>query len=276
MEQRFIICANDKRNVYLAQDLLKKGYDVALWRTDLASQGTPAIANAQLGRERCVMVLSPAESQDTIECALGLLQTGCIVFGGRISAENKAYAERRGIRYVNILDYEPMTLLNAIPTAEGALCLAIEHTPYTLSGANVLVLGYGRVGKATARLFEAVGSAVEVLARSAEARAMAQLYGLHAQEFSRLPIALKEAQIVLNTIPARILGKGELSLLPSDSLVIDLSSAPGGVDFEEAARLGVVALQALALPGKYAPKSAAEYMQTGILNLLHRIEGDST
>ncbi len=276
MEQRFIICANDKRNFYLAQDLLKKGYNVAFWRTDMAPQGTPVIADAQLGQEQCIMVLSPAESQDTIECALSLLQTGCIVFGGRISAENKADAERRGIRYLNILDYEPMTLLNAIPTAEGALCLAIEHTPYTLSGANVLVLGYGRVGKATARLFGAVGSAVEVLARSAEARAMAQLCGLHAQEFSRLPIALKEAQIVINTIPARILGKGELSLLPPDSLVIDLSSAPGGVDFEEAARLGVVALQALALPGKYAPKSAAEYMQTGILNLLHRIEGDST
>lgn len=274
LEKRFIICANDKRNYYLAQDLSKAGYDVALWRMDLAPQGTPAITDTQLGQEKCIMVFSPAESQETIQYALGRLQAGSIVFGGRISPENKAYAERHGIRYVNILDYEPMTLLNAIPTAEGALCLAIKHTPYTLSGANVLVLGYGRVGKATARLFGAVGSTVKVLARSAEARAMAQLNGLHAQEFSRLPLALKEAQIVVNTIPALILGKAELSLLAPDSLVIDLASAPGGVDFAEAEKLGVVAIKALALPGEYAPKSAAEYMQTGIFNLLHRIEGD--
>ena len=38
-------------------------------------------------------------------------------------------------------------LLNAVPTAEGAISLAIEKTPFTLWGSRVLVIGCGRVGR---------------------------------------------------------------------------------------------------------------------------------
>lgn len=276
MSKRFVLCANDKRNVYLAKSLAARGYEVALWRTAAALEGIPTVTDDALGGAQCIMVLSPAESQETIGAALDLLSRGSIVFGGRIGTVNKDYAACRGVQYMNMLDYEPMTLLNAIPTAEGALCLALERTPCTVFGATVLVLGFGRVGKATARLFQAVGAQVEVLARSPEARAMASLFGLHASEFFRLLTALPTAQIVINTIPELVLEKEELSLLSPDSLVIDLASAPGGVDFEAAKTLGITALQALALPGKYAPQSAAEYMQEGILTLLQRMEGDIT
>lgn len=276
MVRRFVLCANDKRNVYLAKSLAEQGHEVALWRTAAALGGIPTVADDALSGAQCIMVLSPAESQDTIGAALDLLPRGSIVFGGRIGAVNKDYAACRGVRYVNLLEYEPMTLLNAIPTAEGALCLALERTPCTVFGASVLVLGFGRVGKATARLFQAAGAQVEVLARSPEARAMAQLFGLRASGFFRLLEALPGAQIVMDTIPELILEKEELSLLSPDSLVIDLASAPGGVDFEAAKALGIQALQALALPGKYAPQSAAKYMQEGILTLLQRMEGDIT
>lgn len=39
---------------------------------------------------------------------------------------------------------------NAVPTAEGAVQVAMEELPFTLHSARVLILGFGRVGKLTA------------------------------------------------------------------------------------------------------------------------------
>ena len=37
---------------------------------------------------------------------------------------------------------------NAVPTAEGAVQVAMEELPFTLHSARVLILGFGRVGEA--------------------------------------------------------------------------------------------------------------------------------
>ena len=36
---------------------------------------------------------------------------------------------------------------NAVPTAEGAIEIAIAETPFTIHGSKSLVLGYGKIGK---------------------------------------------------------------------------------------------------------------------------------
>jgi dipicolinate synthase subunit A len=41
-------------------------------------------------------------------------------------------------------------------------------------------------------------------------------------------------------------------------VVIDIASAPGGVDFEAAKQLGIAAKLCPGLPGKYSPRSAGE------------------
>ena len=55
-------------------------------------------------------------------------------------------------------------IANAVPTAEGAVQLAMEELPITLHGARVLVVGFGRVGKLTAHRFRALGARVSVAA----------------------------------------------------------------------------------------------------------------
>ena len=52
------------------------------------------------------------------------------------------------------------------------------------------------------------------------------------------------------------------------SLVIDLASKPGGVDFETAAALGIRAVWLLSLPGKIAPLTAGETIGKTISNIL--------
>ena len=64
------------------------------------------------------------------------------------------------------------------------------------------------------------------------------------------------------------MGREELEDLKPGCLVIDLASAPGGVDFAAAEELGVKAIQALSLPGKVAPVTAALAIKAAIYNIL--------
>ena len=50
--------------------------------------------------------------------------------------------------------------------------------------------------------------------------------------------------------------------------IIDIASAPGGVDFAAAARLNLSAFLCPGLPGKYAPVSSAQAIADTIFNYL--------
>lgn len=118
---------------------------------------------------------------------------------------------------------------NALPTAEGAVQIALEELPVTLHGARALVLGYGRVGKLTAHRLAALGAQVTVAARSYEALAWAEAYGHAAQQLSDLSGYLCGYDLVVNTVPRRVLTRELLEELKEGCLVIDLASKPGGV-----------------------------------------------
>lgn len=157
---------------------------------------------------------------------------------------------------------------NALPTAEGAVQIALEELPVTLHGARALVLGYGRVGKLTAHRLAALGAQVTVAARSYEALAWAEAYGHAAQQLSDLSGYLCGYDLVVNTVPRRVLTRELLEELKEGCLVIDLASKPGGVDFQSAAELGVRCVWALSLPGKVAPVTAASALRDTIYNML--------
>ena len=53
---------------------------------------------------------------------------------------------------------DEIAIANSIPTAEGAVQLAMERLPITIHGANALVLGFGRCGVTLARLLKAMGA----------------------------------------------------------------------------------------------------------------------
>ena len=47
----------------------------------------------------------------------------------------------------DLLKDDELTILNAIPTVEGAIKIAIDEREETIHESNVLVCGYGRIGK---------------------------------------------------------------------------------------------------------------------------------
>ncbi|MBO4422886.1 MAG: hypothetical protein J5879_05570 [Clostridia bacterium] len=82
--------------------------------------------------------------------------------------------------------------------------------------------------------------------------------------------AVKNRTLIINTVPAPVADNNVLSFVDPDTLIIDLASMPGGVDFEAAKRRGIKALHALSLPGKTAPLTAGENIADTVLQILKK------
>ncbi len=79
---------------------------------------------------------------------------------------------------------------------------------------------------------------------------------------------LGDYDVVVNTVPARVLGESRLSKLKHGCLCLDLASKPGGMDFSAASKLGVKAVWALSLPGEVAPVTSGAIIRGTIYNIL--------
>ena len=58
-----------------------------------------------------------------------------------------------------------------------------------------------------------------------------------------------------------------------DVVIIDIASAPGGIDYEYALNHGINAKLCLGLPGKVAPRASADILVTEIEALIEERSG---
>lgn len=144
-------------------------------------------------------------------------------------------------RVIDLLKKEWYLAKNAAITAECALQVASERMEGVFSGAKVLVVGWGRIGKCLARLLKNIGAEVSVGARKEQDRAMAEALGYGVC----LPGLVPEGcRMVFNTVPAPVMEQA------GNCLNIDLASHRG--------ILGEDVIWARGLPGKYAPEASGQ------------------
>ncbi len=194
-----------------------------------------------------------------------------ILLVGRADEQLKALTTLYNIHYIDYGEREELLIANAIPTVEGALEIAMRETPYTIHGSHAIVLGYGRIGKLLAKGLQALGAETTVAARKQRDLAWIRAQGFSAISFAELQKHIKKYDLIFNTAPAMILDFRILSEISDLSLIIDLASAPGGVDFETAALLHKKTIQALSLPGKVAPITAGNIIKNTIQNILDEL-----
>ena len=84
--------------------------------------------------------------------------------------------------------------------------------------------------------------------------------GIAPVDFADLPHCLPQMDIVFNTVPSPVLDRSLVYVLKRTAVIIDLASAPGGVDFVAAAERGIHAELAPGLPGKVAPLTAGRIL----------------
>ena len=153
-----------------------------------------------------------------------------IVLGGKFEEQIIKMAEAYSIHLIDYFDREELNVLNAIPTAEGILQIALEEMPVTLHSSNCLVIGFGRVGKLTANLFHGIGANISVCARKHSDIAWIKGYGYQPIYAEHLNEELSRFDLIINTVPHLILGEESLLIVKDDCLIIDIASKPGGAD----------------------------------------------
>ncbi|WP_334073370.1 MULTISPECIES: dipicolinate synthase subunit DpsA [Paenibacillus] len=184
------------------------------------------------------------------------LRPGTPVYTGMAKAYLKQIGAECGFRIIELLERDDVAIYNSIPTAEGAVMMAIQNTDTTIHGSNCVVLGIGRTGFTLARTLQGLGANVKVGLRRKADEARAVQMGWKPFVATDLTAYTSDIDLIFNTIPTMIVTAQMISKLPRHAVIIDLASAPGGTDFRFAEKRGIKALLAPGLPGIVAPKTA--------------------
>ena len=284
MAKTFLVVGGDLRQVYLASRLAKE-HDVALMgftKNLINDSNIKIIENTaeNIPPTDYVVLPIPASSDGvTASCPflgknimldeiLIRLKENGIVFGGKIDNRLKEFCENNGHLAIDYLQREELSVANAVPTAEGALQIAMEELPITIFGARVLIIGFGRIGKVLTKMLVSLGADTMVATGSYSNNEWIKIYGAKPVPTAKIENYLADFDLIINTAPSIILDKKRLSKIPDNTLIIDLASKPGGVDFESAKVLSKKTIWALSLPGKVAPMTSGEIIAHTILNIL--------
>lgn len=198
-----------------------------------------------------------SSASHTLAEILDAIPPGTLTLAGAVPFWVHARAVQNNLRLIDYLTRDELAIRNAVPTCEGAIQLAMEQTDHTIAQSRCLVIGCGRIGAMLARKLQALGALVTVSARTPRDFARIEADGMAHLDTRRLARQLSGFDLIFNTVPAPVLGAAELAGL-SSCLVIDLASAPGGVAPDAPLPGGCRVLHALSLPGKVAPRTAAQ------------------
>lgn len=184
----------------------------------------------------------------------------CTIYSGISNSYLNGITEKANRKLVKLFERDDVAIYNSIPTVEGTIMMAIQHTDFTIHGSNIVILGLGRCGMSVARTFHLLGGKVKVGARKSEHLARINEMALTPFHLNDLKKEVNNADILINTIPFPIVSAAVISKMPAHTLIIDIASKPGGTDFRYAEKRGIKALLAPSLPGIVAPKTAGQIL----------------
>ncbi|MBE6022787.1 MAG: dipicolinate synthase subunit DpsA [Cellulosilyticum sp.] len=273
------IVGGDLRFVRLAQILSSKNFDVAVYglcHPDIPDEVTICSSISEL--KHYPFIIGPIPFSKDGKCIFTpmcnsyvsveqffLAATHSYVLGSVLSSQMCKLFEQHHIAYCDIMKMDEIAILNAIPTAEGAIQYAMQNSEITLHNSKCLVLGFGRCGKILAQKLLALGADVSVEARSTKDLAFISTYGYKPIPLYELKSYLNEFDFIFNTIPIKLLDNTYIDLFNPEVVYIELASAPGGIDIDYCQEKGISYIPAPSLPGIVAPKTAADILYQCLL-----------
>lgn len=284
----YAVIGGDLRQVYLAEELAKSQkrtiYHALIKPPKQLSDTTflvsaPSIETA-IHSARCIICPIPfskdglylnqnvLEKPLSLDALLDMLTTKQAFFAGCIPDEFKITANEKGVFTYDFMKNNSLALFNTIATAEGAICEAIQKSPRNLHHSKCAVLGYGKCGRTITNYLKGTFCNVSVFSQEEDELALADTIADNTFFLCELERHVDEFDFIFNTIPAKVLTDNILHKMKNSVTIIDIASAPGGVDYEAAQKLGINASLCLGLPGKYSPYSCAKSIINVIKNNL--------
>lgn len=250
--QKILFIGGDSRIIFAMRQLKSKGFSVDSY--GLVDNDSGNIEKADI----IVFPVPATKDGITVNCPLTdkkilfsdieeKLKGKKVFAGGKIPISEA---------YTSYCDNDYYAVLNAVPTAEGAISFCIENTPYTLFGSKILVIGNGRVAKVLISRLKAFKCDITVSARKALDFALIEADGLKVLNTSDVPEKAEDFDIIINTIDVKLFD--DIGIF-KDVMLIDLSSN-GCLDFGTVKGTGVRAYKLPGLPGKCAPQTAGKIL----------------
>lgn len=277
-ENVFLILGGDNRSLYIGEYLENNGLKTCYYafnQTDCFKTLSEAVTEADyiilplpFTRDRITLNAPLFDEKILISDIYPLATPDKMFFGGQLP---NSFCEELSARRVPFCDYfnlEELAIYNAVPTTEGIIQIILEELPITIHGMKCAVLGNGKVGKNLSVALKALGADVTVFARKEKDFADIHTKALIPKHYYELKNEQSDYDVVINTVPAKVLSFSELKNLKPDCLIIETASAPFGIDFQAAKELALNVIKAGSLPGKVAPKSAGEIIGRSILPII--------
>lgn len=277
------VIGGDRRQVYLADILAKNGCEVIVYGLceRCRERKVKVVYSLEEALKHAGVIAAPVPfckegsisgsgkfPQLTQKNVLESAKAGSLFFAGGIPLVFQEKAETIQIRCIDYLKDETVAMKNTIAAAEGILAEAIRRSPRNLYQSSCLVLGYGKCGSTLVSYLNKFSCHVIVYEKESKAATQASIMGTRVIEKTELSRAIQEAQFIFNTVPSLVLSENMLNYVRKETVILDMASAPGGVDYEAANRMKINAALLPGLPGRYAPLSSAEILSEKILKEL--------
>jgi dipicolinate synthase subunit A len=281
-----VLVGGDARQLEVIRKLTELDASVVLVGFDNLQNQFSGISKARLGTDLMKTIdamILPAVATDDAGVVESIFSTEEIVirdehiaampkhakvFAGMAKPYLRQLCAKYSIRLIELFDRDDVAIYNSIPTAEGALMMAIQNTDITIHGSECMVLGFGRTGMTMANALKGLGARVKVGVRRQEHYARAWEMGFTPFYTADLIQHVHNVDLLFNTIPSMIVTAQVIANLPHRAVIIDLASKPGGTDFRFAEKRGIKALLAPGLPGIVAPKTAGRIIANTVCQLL--------
>lgn len=212
---------------------------------------------------------TPGKIVPTREMLAGMKKPAHIILGWA-DANLKGHCEALGIE---LHEYEwdvDLMLLRGPAIVEGILKVIIENTRITIHKSNICLVGQGTIGSLLTATLVGLGANVYVAARNPVQRAAAYAAGAESMALDRLIDILPKTDILIGSVPTRLIESGQLELLPRHALLVDVAAPPGTIDHEAAARTGLKVVWARGM-GARAPITVGRSQWIGISRRIDEI-----
>ena len=282
--KKIFVIGGDMRLKKAAQDLIERGFSVRTFATfDCTDNKVPSLITGLKWADVVLLGLPVSTDNETIfapsyneKISFSLIAEnmtqGAILLGGLIPSDLCDKLTLRGIKCIDYFLREELAILNAVPTAEGAIEILMSELPTTICGSRFLITGFGKIAKCLAKMLTGIGAEVCIAARSHRDNAWAKALGYEHIHICNMYDKVCSFDAVINTVPAKVIDRQVLSNMKSDTLVIDLASKPGGVDMASAGEIGRKVIWALSLPGKVAPVTAGLIISATVINIINETD----
>ena len=293
---KIAVLGGDLRQYAAASTLCEHGWKIALWGLEKAGERNARIEHSDSFEEAVnsadvwLLPLPSSVNGNMLNCPLysqakrlklkdmlSDLNEKKIVIGGRIPFEIAEDLKKRNIRVFDYFESEDFQIRNAYTTAEAALSIAMNSLNREIKESKIAITGYGRIAKHLCALFRALDANVTVLARKESDLAFAECMGAktlsiasEADKERSLKLLENGYDIIYNTVPSWLFDRSFLEHVDRKTFIIELASAPGGIDVCAAKELGSNVLWAASLPGKYAPESAGRLIGDCVIRIIEK------